>query len=104
MADDLDTSPSGGGPAGGDAQPSDALLQLAEGLIARSEARGESCIELSELSELVQRAEVGDEDAQALQDMLEARAIDVRDDCGRTGVEEATYVIDDLAQQTTDAM
>src|SRR2546421_658371 len=80
------------------------LRQLAEDLIARSEARGESCIELSELAELVQTADLGDDDAQALQDVLEARGIDVRDDCGRAVVEETAYVIDDLAQQTTDAM
>src|SRR5437764_6032446 len=82
----------------------DGVQRLAEDLIARSEARGESCIELSELSGLVQDADLGEDDAQALQDLLEARGIDVRDDCGRVGVEQTAYVIDDLAQQTTDAM
>ncbi len=80
------------------------VRRLADDLIARSEARGESCVELSELSELVQEADLGDDDAQVLQDLLEARGIDVRDDCGRAGIEQTTYVIDDLAQQTTDAM
>src|ERR1019366_6358195 len=47
---------------------------------------------------------LGDDDAQALQDMLEARGVELRDDCGRSGVEETSYVIEDLAQQTTDAM
>jgi RNA polymerase primary sigma factor len=92
MADEFDT-----------ARP-DGVQRLAEDLIARSEARGESCIELSELSSLVQDADLGEEDAQALQDILEGRGIDVRDDCGRAGVDQTTYVIDDLAQQTTDAM
>src|SRR5947199_10001859 len=92
MADDFET-----------ARP-EGVQRLAEDLIARSEARGEPCIELSELSGLVQEADLGEDDAQALQDMLEARGIDVRDDCGRAGVEQTTYVIDDLAQQTTDAM
>src|SRR5438270_11973909 len=92
MADDFET-----------ARP-EGVQRLAEDLIARSEARGESCIELSELSGLVQDAELGEDDAQALQDMLEARGIDVRDDCGRAVVERTSYVIDDLAQQTTDAM
>src|SRR5436305_10704042 len=104
MADDFDIPRAGEAPAGGDAPPSDALRQLAEALIARSEARGESCIERSELSGLVQDADLGDDDGQALQDLLEARGIDVRDDCGRAGIEQTTYVIDDLAQQTTDAM
>jgi RNA polymerase primary sigma factor len=80
------------------------LQELADELVGRSEARPEGCVELSEVSELVQEAELGDEDVQALQDMLEARGIEVRDDCGRDHVEQTTYVMDDLAQQTTDAM
>jgi RNA polymerase primary sigma factor len=80
------------------------IQRLVEELVARTEARDESCVELSELSELVQEADLGEDDAQTLQDMLEARGIDVRDDCGRAGVQETSYVIDDLAQQTTDAM
>ena len=88
----------------GDSSTQDSFGRLAEALIARSEARGEPCIELSELSELIQEADLGDDDAQRLQDTLEARGIDVRDDCGRPGVEQTTYVLDDLAQQTTDAM
>jgi RNA polymerase primary sigma factor len=87
-----------------DAPVPEGLQRLADELIARTEARGSSCVELSELSSAAQDAELGEEDADALQDVLEARGIDVRDDCGRDGVEETTYVIDDLAQQTTDAM
>jgi RNA polymerase primary sigma factor len=83
---------------------SEILRRLADELTARGEARADSCVELSELSEVVQEADLGEDDAQALQDMLEARGIDVRDDCGRKEVEQTTYVIDDLAQQTTDAM
>jgi len=82
----------------------DRIGELADELAMRSEARQDSCVELSEISELVQEAELGEDDAQALQDMLEARGIEVRDDCGRDGIEQTTYVIDDLAQQTTDAM
>jgi RNA polymerase primary sigma factor len=92
MADDLQTP------------PLEPVQRLADQLIARSEARGSSCVELSELSEAVQEAELGEDDADALQDMLEARGIDVRDDCGRNVVEETTYVMEDLAQRTTDAM
>jgi RNA polymerase primary sigma factor len=92
MADDLETS------------GASRLQQLADELAARSEVRADGCVELSELSDVVQEAELADDDAQALQDMLEARGIEVRDDCGRDGVEQTTYVMDDLAQQTTDAM
>ena len=92
MADDVETS------------GARSLQELADELASRSEARPEGCVELSEVSELVQENELADEDVQVLQDMLEARGIDVRDDCGRNGVEQTTYVMDDLAQQTTDAM
>ncbi len=95
MADDLHTT---------DTPSPKGLQELADELVARSEARSDACVELSEISELVQEAELGDDDAQALQDMLEARGVELRDDCGRSGVEETSYVIDDLAQQTTDAM
>jgi RNA polymerase primary sigma factor len=63
-----------------------------------------SCVELSELSEVVQSLELSDDDAQALQDTLEQRGIELRDDCGRAQVEETTYVNGEMAERTTDAM
>jgi RNA polymerase primary sigma factor len=92
MTEDLDTA------------PRDRLQELADELSVRIEARPDSCLELSEISELVQEAELDDDDAQALQDLLDARGIELRDDCGRQGVERTAFVFDDLAQQTTDAM
>jgi RNA polymerase primary sigma factor len=62
------------------------------------------CVELSELSEVVQSLELSDDDAQALQDTLEQRGIELRDDCGRAQVEETTYVNGEMAERTTDAM
>ena len=82
----------------------DAVQELVDQLVARSEARGDSCIELSELSELIQEADLGDEDAQIVHDMLQERGIDLRDDCGRQNVEQTSYANDDLAARTTDAM
>jgi RNA polymerase primary sigma factor len=84
--------------------PSERIQELADELIARTEGRPESCVDLSEISELMQEAELDDEDAQALQDLLEARGIEFRDDCGRETAEQTTYMPDELAQQTTDAM
>jgi RNA polymerase primary sigma factor len=104
MADDLDTPRADDSPSADDAPRPGGVQPLVDELVSRSEARGDSCVELSELSELLQEADLGEDDAQALQDVLEARGIDVRDDCGRAGVERTSYVIDDLAQQTTDAM
>ena len=82
----------------------ESLPQLADGLSSRAEARGESCVSLADLSEIVQQTELSDDDAQALQELLEARGVEVSDDCGRSGVEQTSYSNGDLAQQTTDAM
>ena len=69
-----------------------------------AEAAGRHCVDLSDLSEVVQEAQLEDEDLQALQDMLEERGLDLRDDCGRDQVEQTAYQNDDLASRTTDAM
>jgi RNA polymerase primary sigma factor len=87
-----------------DTPAADPIQSLADELVARVEARPESCLELSEISELVQESDLDEDDAQALQDLLEARGIELRDDCGRDVPERTSYVPDDLAQQTTDAM
>ncbi len=82
----------------------DEIQELVDRLVARGEARGESCVELSELSELIQDADLDDEEAQIVHDMLQERGLDLRDDCGRRVVEQTSYLNDDLAQRTTDAM
>jgi RNA polymerase primary sigma factor len=82
----------------------EAIQDLVERLAARGEARGEGCVELSELSELTQEADLGDDEAQLVHDMLQERGLEVRDDCGRHGAEQTSYENDDLAQRTTDAM
>ena len=82
----------------------DSLAELADGLVVRAEARGEHCISLAELSELVQRSDLSDDDGQTLQELLEAKGLEVSDDCGRSGVEQTSYQNGDLAQHTTDAM
>ena len=89
---------------GEDSGVSEAVQELVDQLVARSEARGEACVELSELSELIQETDLGDDDAQIVHDMLQERGLDLRDDCGRQNVEQTSYVHDDLAQRTTDAM
>jgi RNA polymerase primary sigma factor len=79
------------------------LSELADELAARVADRDTRCIELSELSELVQELELGDDETQALQDQLEERGVDVRDDCGRQA-EDTSYENGQLAERTTDAM
>ena len=71
-----------------------------DALVERGEEKG--CVDLSELSELTQ--ELSDEEAQTLADRLEARGIDVSDDCGRESEPGPSYAIDDLAVMTGDTL
>ena len=66
--------------------------------------RREGCIELSELESAVEELDLDDADAQLLHEQLEARGVDLRDDCGRDGVEATRYRNDELATATTDAL
>ena len=49
------------------------LDEIAEELAASLQARSKQCIDLSELSEVVQERDLGDEQAPALQEALEER-------------------------------
>jgi RNA polymerase primary sigma factor len=70
-------------------------------LVDRGEELG--CINLSELAELTQ--DLPDDEAQALADRLEARGIEISDDCGRMVAEPGpSYAIDELAHITGDAL
>jgi RNA polymerase primary sigma factor len=80
------------------------LQELVEDLVARAESRELRCVNLSDLSDLVQESDLSEEDAQAIQDLLEERGLEVRDDCGRDHVEQTKYGNEELAVQTTDAM
>jgi RNA polymerase primary sigma factor len=71
-------------------------------LLERGEEQG--CLNLSELSELLQEAELGEEEAEALYRQLEERGIDLTDDCGQVREAESTYVNGNLAVATTDAL
>ena len=71
-------------------------------LLARGEERG--CVNLSEFDELVQTLELMDDDVEALEVHLEARGIDLGDDCGRANVEPTTFRNGELAAATTDAL
>ncbi len=70
-------------------------------LLDRGEQAG--CLDLSEVDELAQALELEDDDVGRLYEQLEARHIDLRDDCGRA-VEPAP--VDDvaLASATTDTL
>jgi RNA polymerase primary sigma factor len=71
-----------------------------DALVERGEELG--CVSLSELSELT--PELSEEEAQALADRLEARGIDVTDDCGRASEPGPSYAIDELSIMTGDTL
>jgi RNA polymerase primary sigma factor len=73
-----------------------------EALISRGDERG--CLDLSEVSELTQELDLSDEDVRALADRLEARGIEVTDDCGRAADAPPSYGNGDLAAMTGDTL
>jgi RNA polymerase primary sigma factor len=73
-----------------------------EALLERGEERG--CVNLSELAELAQELELGDEDAQALHERVEARGVDVTDDCANGTVTPAHYNNEELVVMTSDTL
>jgi RNA polymerase primary sigma factor len=73
-----------------------------EALIERSEDN--ACVNLSQLSEIVQEAELSDDDAQQIHDDIEARGLELSDDCGRTSIEPTKVSGNELAGVTTDAL
>jgi RNA polymerase primary sigma factor len=83
---------------------SEQALELVEDVINRGELRPSRCIDLSDLSDLAQELDLGEDDVQAVQELLEERGFDVRDDCGLGEAQAISYVNDELAGRTTDAM
>src|SRR4051812_12764947 len=73
-----------------------------DALLDQGEEQG--CVNLSELSETVQELDLDDEDVQQLNERIDARGLDVRDDCGRTGVEATRYDNGEVAAVTSDAL
>ena len=71
-----------------------------EALLERGEDMG--CVNLSELAELVQ--ELPDDEADALQERLDARGIEVSDDCANDKPVVAHYNHDELATMTSDTL
>jgi RNA polymerase primary sigma factor len=80
------------------------IQELVEELEARADVRELRCVNLSDLSDILQESDLSEDDAQAIQDLLEERGLEVRDDCGREQVERTRYANGELAIQTTDAM
>jgi RNA polymerase primary sigma factor len=73
-----------------------------EALVERGEDAG--CVNLSELAELVQELELGEDDVQGLQERLEARGVELTDDCANERLTPAHYNHDELATMTSDTL
>jgi RNA polymerase primary sigma factor len=74
-----------------------------EALLERGEEMG--CLNLSEVDELAKKLEFDDEELDALHERIDARGIDLTDDCGRTdAVHRVEFKPEDLATSTTDAL
>ncbi len=82
----------------------DPLQDAVDELTHRAQDREVRCVDLSEISEVLQELELSDEDGQALHDELEQRGLEVTDDCGRERIEDTRYINDQMAERTTDAM
>jgi RNA polymerase primary sigma factor len=71
-------------------------------LFAKGEENG--CIDLSDISELIEALSLDDGEAEALLEELEGRGIRLSDDCGHAAPEHTNYANEDLAVATTDAL
>ncbi|MGI8750656.1 MAG: sigma-70 family RNA polymerase sigma factor [Thermoleophilaceae bacterium] len=71
-------------------------------LLARGEEIG--CINLSELDEQASALDLSDEDLETLHEQIDARGIVLTDDCGRQGVADTHFKLEDLNGATTDAL
>ena len=73
-------------------------------LIERADERGLDCVNLSDVSEAVADLELDDEQAQSVHERIEARGLQVTDDCGRQDVAPTKVENGELAVATTDAL
>jgi RNA polymerase primary sigma factor len=71
-------------------------------LLERGEDRG--CVNLSEIAELAHELELAEDDAQALQDRIEERGIDVSDDCSNETTAPTHYNHEELVAMTSDTL
>jgi RNA polymerase primary sigma factor len=71
-------------------------------LIERGDEIG--CINLSEVGELVQALELEPDDVESLYEQIQARGIELSDDCSRSNAGDGSYANQELATATTDAL
>src|SRR6059058_1049887 len=67
-------------------------------------AEDETCVNLSELSEVTQELELDEEALDRIHDEIETRGLELSDDCGRQSVAPTRIHANDFATNTTDAL
>jgi RNA polymerase primary sigma factor len=75
-----------------------------EALLDRADETGANCVNLSQVSEILQELDVDDDEIQAIHEDIEARGVELTDDCARITVEPTRVGSDELAGATTDAL
>jgi len=80
----------------------DPLQARLDALVAHGDREG--CVNLSELAELAQELDVDDDRSQEIHERIEARGLEVSDDCGRSEAGETRYDNGGVAGATTDAL
>jgi RNA polymerase primary sigma factor len=78
------------------------LTERIDALIDRGEDQG--CVNLSDLSEAIQDLELDEDQVSAIHERIEARGLEVTDDCGRGGIEQTKISNSEVAGATTDAL
>ncbi len=75
-----------------------------EGLVERAEEHHGGCVNLSELSEILSEADITEDEATSVHEDIEARGVELSDDCGRSTAEATKVAPADLNGVTTDAL
>ena len=83
-------------------QATSALEQEIVALIERGEEK--DCVDVSELDDLARRFELTPDEFEDVEDRIQARGLEVRDDCGHVDAPPPSYTNAELASQTTDAL
>jgi RNA polymerase primary sigma factor len=80
------------------------VLEQPEVAALLQRAAADRCVELSELSEAIEALDLDEAQVEELNRGLEARGIEVRDNCAREQAESSDYRNGELAEATTDAL
>jgi RNA polymerase primary sigma factor len=75
-----------------------------ESLVEHAEEDGSGCVNLSQLSEILQEGDLSEDEIGSVHESIEARGVELTDDCGRAAPEQTRVSNSELAAVTTDAL